>query len=188
MISPSPYPVNPDPSKIKAIILGCDPTAFDKAKKQIPLKTVFGIGQDNRYFAGIKANLALLKISMDEIYVQNLIPKYRQVESSKDPDWVGTAQLHIPDRVKEFDEIDPSRTIPVFLTSELLYKAILNPEQRLLKPKEIFDSTNEVVLPSTTNKLFRPIIILYRHPKYSLKKQHSYTSLLLKQLTSIKFK
>jgi hypothetical protein len=102
---PSPYPNKSNP--LKAFVLGCDPTAFDKDKKQIPLKTVFGIDQDGRYFAGIKANLKLLNIEMEDIYVQNLIPVYRQQESSKDPDWVIAAQSFIPDRVKEFDNIDP---------------------------------------------------------------------------------
>ena len=181
MSNPSPFPSEPDPSKIKAFVLGCDPTAF-KDKIQVPLKIVFAIGQDGRYFAGIKANLALLNIGMDDIYVQNLIQAYGNVESSKDPEWIHAAQLFIPDRVKEFDTIDPTRTIPVFLTSELLYKALFNEGQTPKKPIDIYSNHNDVIIPASQNKLFRPLVILYRHPAYSLKNQQKYKEQLIKQL------
>lgn len=171
MSNPSPFPNKSNP--IKAFVLGCDPTAF-KDKIQVPLKTVFAIGQDGRYFAGIKASLKLLNIKMEEIYVQNLIPEYRQQESSKDPDWVNAAQQYIPDRVKEFDNIDPSRTIPVFLTSELLYKSLLYEGQIPKKPIDIYNNNNDVIIPEDQNKLFRPLIILYRHSSYSLKNKKEY--------------
>jgi len=182
MITLSPYPDKPNSNKIKAFVLGCDPTAF-KDKIQIPLKTVFGIGQDGRYFAGIKSNLAFLNIGIEDIYVQNLIPDYRQQESSKDPDWINSAQQYIPDRFKEFDNIDPSRTIPVFLTSELLYKALLNEGQNPKKPTVIYSDENDIIIPADQNKLFRPLVILYRHPAFSLKKQFKYKDQLLKMLS-----
>ena len=177
MNAPSPYfdKVN----KLKAFVLGCDPTAF-KDKIQVPLKIVFGIGQDGRYFSGIKANLKLLNIGMEDIYVQNLIPVIRQQESSKDPDWVIAAQSFIPDRVKEFDNIDPTRSIPVFLTSELLYKALLNEGQIPKKPIDIYSEESDVIIPPAINKLFRPLIILYRHRAYSLKNQIEYSTRLQK--------
>jgi len=172
MSTPSPYHNKSNP--IKAFVLGCDPTAF-KDKIQVPLKTVFGIGQDGRYFTGIKANLKQLNIEMEDIYVQNLIPVYRQQESSKDPaGWINDAQQYIPDRVKEFDSIDPSRTIPVFLTSELLYKALLIVSQIPHKPTDIYSNESDTIIPAAINKLFRPLVILYRHPTYSLKKQTVY--------------
>lgn len=179
MITASAFPDKPNPSKIRAIVLGCDPTAF-KNKIQVPLKTAFGIGQDGRYFAGIKANLALLNIGLDNIFVQNLIPQSRNVESSTDPDWIQFAQSYIPDRVKEFDNLDPSRAIPVFLTSELLYKALLNKDQFPKKPIEIYNNENEVIISASANKLFRPLIILYRHPAYSFKMQTVYKEKLQK--------
>jgi hypothetical protein len=177
MSNPSPF-LNTSIS-LKAFVLGCDPSAF-KDKVQVPLKTVFGIGQDGRYFAGIKANLNQLNIGMDDIYVQNLIPEYRKQESSKDSDWVNIAQQHIPDRIKEFDDIDPTRTIPVFLTSELLYKALLNEGQIPKKPIDIYSNKNDVFIHPAQNKLFRPLIILYRHPAYSLKNQKEYSDRILK--------
>jgi hypothetical protein len=178
MSTPSPYHNKSNP--LKAFVLGCDPTAF-KDKVLVPLKTVFGIGQDGRYFAGIKANLKQLNIGMEDIYVQNLIPEYRLQESSKDPTgWINDAQQYIPDRIKEFDGIDPTRTIPVFLTSELLYKALLNEGQIPQKPIDIYSDKNDVFIHPAQNKLFRPLIILYRHPAYSLKNQKEYSARLLK--------
>jgi len=172
MSNPSPFPNKSNP--LKAFVLSCDPTAFDKENKQILLKSVFGIGQDGRYFVGIKANLKQLNIGMEDIYVQNLIPEYRLQESSKDPDWINATQRYIPDRVKEFDNIDTSRTIPVFLTSELLYKAILNDGQIPKKPIDIYSNESDVIIPTANNKLFRPLVTLYRHPAYSLKNKKEY--------------
>jgi hypothetical protein len=193
MSTPSPFPNTSNP--LKAFVLGCDPTAFTKEELEklknkqitasemhpIPLKTVFAIGQDRRYFSGIKANLKQLNIEMDDIYVQNLIPEFRQQESSKDPaGWINDAQLYIPDRVKEFDTIDPARKIPVFLTSELLYKALLNEGQIPEKPIKIYSNDKNLIIPAVINKLFRPLVILYRHPTYSLKKQTVYKEKLQK--------
>jgi len=179
MYNPSPYPNKF--KDLKAFVLGCDPTAF-KNNIQVPLKTVFGIGQDGRYFSGIRSNLKLLHFELEDIYVQNLIPEYRTQESTKDPNWIMAAQQYIPDRVKEFDKVDPSRTIPVFLTSELLYKALLNEGLIPAKPKVIYKQESEVIISSENNKLFRPLIILYRHPAYSIKRQLKYKDKIIKEL------
>jgi len=168
-------------NKLKAFVLGCDPTAFDINGKRLVLNKVFGIGQDGRYFAGIKGNLTQLNIRMNEIYVQNLITEYRDFESSKDINWIKSAQKFIPDRVIEFDKIDPSRKIPVFLTSELLYKALLNEGQILKKPANLYSQENDISIPAEINKLCRPLIPFYRHPAYSLKNQPDYKDRLIQQ-------
>ena len=166
--------------KLKAFVLGCDPTAYDKNKNRVVFEKVFGIGQDGRYFAGIKANLKQLNISMDEIYVQNLITEYCDKESSKDKNWVYSAQRFIPSLVLEFDREDPSRKTPVFLTSELQYKALMNEGQKPKKPAELYNTANEIVVAPERNKLFRPLMPLYRHFAYSLKNHTEYKERLLK--------
>lgn len=179
MIQPIPYCTAN--IGIKAFVLGCDPTAFDKKGKRIVLNKVFGIDQDGRYFAGIKCNLLCLNIGLNEIYVQNLIPEYRECESSKDVNWIKSAQIFIPERVIEFDKIDPSRKIPVFLTSELLYKALLNEERIPKKPAQLYAQEIDISIPAEMNKLYRPLVPFYRHPTYSLKNQPNFKDRLIQQ-------
>jgi len=156
-------------STLKAIILGCDPTAFDKSKKRLEFNTVFDIRGDNRYFAGILANLREINLSLDDVYVQNLIPDYRDVESSKDKNWISAALEYISARKNEFDDLDPSCRVPVFLTSELIYKALLNDNEKPRTPADIYDHPEQFIIPASLNKLGRPLVPFYRHPAYSMK-------------------
>ncbi len=156
-------------STLKAIILGCDPTAFDKSKKRLEFNTVFDIRGDKRYFAGILANLREINLTLDDIYVQNLIPEYRKVESSKDKNWVNEARNYIKDRKLEFDRVDPTGKVPVFLTSELIYKALLNDNEKPRTPADIYDHPEQFIIPASLNKLGRHLVPFYRHPAYSMK-------------------
>lgn len=155
-------------SSLKAFVLGCDPSAF-KNDKQLNFNVVFDIGGGKRYFAGILANLKELNLTLDDIYVQNLIPEYRIVESSKDKNWVNEAQNYIKARKQEFDSLDPSFEVPVFLTSELLYKALLNDEEIRRSPADLYDHPDRFIIFSSKNKLGRPLVPFYRHYAYSMK-------------------
>jgi len=177
---PEPYSLGA--STIKAFVLGCDPTAFTKTEKEKPsgerkhleFKVVFDIGGDERYFAGILANLKEVGLELDCIYVQNLVTDYQKEESSKNKAWLKIAQDYIAPRMNEFDEIDPSRKIPVLLTSELLYKALLNVGEKRITAKEFYALRAEIPIPTCANQLHRPLIPFYRHPAYSLKKNKEY--------------
>ena len=179
MITPSPY--HNKALKTKAFVLGCDPTAFDKDRNRIEFEYVFGIGKDKRYFAGINSNLVELGLSRESVYVQNLVTDYQEKETAKNPKWHDTAQQYIKHRKAEFDAIDPGRTIPVFLTSELLYKVLLNDGEIQMKPSELYNSVTDFFIPANRNKLFRPLVPLYRHPAYSMKNKPEYA----KRVTSI---
>lgn len=112
-----PKPYCTDLRKIKAFVLGCDPTGFDKKRNRLIFEYVFNIGgKDKRYFAGILSNLKKLELSLNDVYVQNLITDYQDEESSKNKKWLETAKTYIPARKKEFDAIDKEGKIPVFLT------------------------------------------------------------------------
>jgi len=62
MKTPSPFCFNP--SKIKAFVLGCDPTNFSDNGKPVGLNYVFGIGQDHWYFSDILSNLQLTGVQL----------------------------------------------------------------------------------------------------------------------------
>jgi hypothetical protein len=172
----APKPHQSSKTKISAIILGCDPTAFDKSNNLLQFNTVFDIGGDKRYFAGILKNLNELNLTMEDIYVQNLIPEYREVESSKDKNWIKAAQGFISARKTEFDKLDPSRTVPVFLTSELIYKALLNDNEKPRSAKDIYNTLGEFFIPASMNKLGRPLVPFYRHLAYSMKNKQEIAS------------
>jgi hypothetical protein len=55
---------------IKAFVLGCDPTAFNKDHKRLEFQKAFGLeNKNNPYFAGILSNLELFGITLNNIYV-----------------------------------------------------------------------------------------------------------------------
>lgn len=175
-------PIPPKPWVVehpKAFVLGCDPTAFyaDASGERLLLvfKTVFDInGPDRRYFSAINNNLLELDLCYEtDVYVQNLVVDYQPAETTKNKDWNNVALRSITDRKHEFDAVDVTRRIPVFLTSERLYKVLMNDGEPLLTAKELYEQEN-VVIPADKNKLGRPLIALYRHPKYNYEAQENY--------------
>lgn len=91
------------------------------------------------------------------------------------------ALKYIKARKEEFDNIDKSGKLPVFLTSELLYKVLLNEGEIPLKPTDLYNSESDFFIPAYKNKLSRPLVPLYRHPAYSMKNKQEYA----KRVTSI---
>ncbi len=154
---PRPFCFNP--SKIKAFVLGCDPTAFDKNGNLLEFDYVFDLGKDQRYFSSILKNLNLIGISLKDIYVQNLIADYQKIETAKNKHWEAKAEQYLADRKTEFDQVDPTRKIPVFLTAERLCHFLLNDGEKKRKASEIYTSKTEIPIPPEANKLglFKPI-------------------------------
>lgn len=194
MERPKPYCKNPD--KVKAFVLGCDPTAFSKEERQKPVgqrkhidfETVFNIDDDDgddRYFAGILSNLKEIDLSLDDVYVQNLVSDYQDEESSKNKDWIRNAQGYIPGLIEELARIDPSVKTPVLLTSELLYKALLNDGMKKVPARDFYEIKAEIPIPPGLNKLERPLIPFYRHRAYSLGNYKGYSSLIISFLNNL---
>lgn len=166
----------------KAFVLGCDPTAFmaeDKGKaveerRPIPFMTVFGLDDGLKYFRGINANLDAIGLNSEtDVYIQNLVTDYQNDETSKNKEWDKAAYKSIEARKMEFDSIDPLFKIPVLLTSERLYKVLMNDGEPLLSAAALYEK-QDVLLPAEKNKLGRPLIALYRHPSYNHKSQEPY--------------
>jgi len=163
----------------RAFVLGCDPTAFytDADGKRYPLvfKHVFDLGgPDLRYFSAIRKNLVELDLDfVTEIYVQNLVVDYQPDETTKNKNWNNEALKSIEQRKKEFDDVDPNHRVPVLLTSERLHKVLMNAGEPLLPAQELYEQES-VMIPADKNKLGRPLIALYRHPKYNYSRQIDY--------------
>lgn len=163
----------------RAFVLGCDPTAYytDADGKRYPLvfKHVFDLGgPDLRYFSAINNNLLELGLDYEtDIYVQNMVVDYQPDETTKNKNWNNEALKSIEQRKKEFDDVDPTGRVPVFLTAERLYKVLMNAGEPLLTAKELYEQ-EIVMIPAVKNKLGRPLIALYRHPRYNYKNQEPY--------------
>ncbi|BAX82350.1 hypothetical protein [Labilibaculum antarcticum] len=175
MKEPKPFCSNTD--NIKAFVLGCDPTAFDKTGNRLEFEYVFDLGNDERYFKGVIDNLEQISLSIEKVYVQNLVTDYQKEETSKNKNWHQTAQEYIAIRKQEFDNLDPSGTTPVFLTSEVLYKVLINPDEKKYKASQLYNSPELLPIPAISNLLGRPLIPLYRHWNYNLKKWPQYSKL-----------
>jgi hypothetical protein len=100
------------------------------------------------------------------------------LESSKNKEWKTIATNSIPERKKEFDSIDRSSQIPVLLTSELLYKALILPETSKYKAKEFYGVEAPIPISANYNLLNRPLLPLYRHYLYKLSEHNSYLNYL----------
>lgn len=178
-----------NPKNIKAFVLGCDPTAFDTKRVRIVFDNVFGIKEDNcnngdnRYFSSILKNLNELDLSLDNIYVQNLVTDYQNMETGKNNQWKKIAKKYIPARKQELDEKDPSGLIPVFLTSEYLYKVLINEGQVIHSAKELYENEELVPIKAQSNLLERPLIPLYRHMDYNFSIKKDYKERIKKLIT-----
>lgn len=177
MNPPSPY--HNKAIKTKAFVLGCDPTAFKEGIRR-DFEYVFDIKKDKRYFVGINTNLKSLRLDLECVYVQNLITAYQDFVTSDHPNWKEEALKYVKARKEEFDTIDNLGKLPVFLTSELLYKVLLNEGEIQMKPIELYNSINNFFIPANKNKLSRPLVPLYRHPAYSLKNQNKFADRVIK--------
>ncbi|RIJ45490.1 hypothetical protein D1614_22735 [Maribellus luteus] len=169
---PKPYCINRE--SIKALVLGCDPTAFDKHGNLRKFEYVFDLGNDKRYFNGILKNLQLVGVQINEIYVQNLVTEYQSKETSKNQEWNLLASKSIPARKNEFDRIDGTSDIPVFLTSEVIYKVLLKRDCLKIKARDFYEGNAPIPVSATDNYLGRPLFPLYRHPYYKLELHENY--------------
>ncbi len=165
------------PKKFKAFVLGCDPSNNSDNGKRADLEYVFVIGQDGRYFRDILAKPNLIGLHMEDIYIQNLITDYQDQETGSNKDWENAAKKSLSERIKEFDEQDPRRDIPVLVTAERPYNFLLADKGQILPSKNLYTNARLPVA-AELNKLGRPIFPFFRHHKYKLTDFSDYAALL----------
>lgn len=168
----NPKPFYTNKNKLKAFVLGADPT--NPAK--LEFEYVFAIHSgDRRYFASIERNLDAIGLRIDDVFVQNLVQEYLKLPTAENVHWEKDAERWLPITKKEFDEIDPSGKLPVLVTAERIMK-FLHPETP--KAKDIYSGSVKVPVARNLNKLERPLIPLYRHFNYELSRCPEYQKLL----------
>lgn len=161
---PKPYQGT---EKIKAILLGADPTndgiKINKGLKQ--LDTVFGIGSDfgTAFFTPQLVNIKAIGLNTEELYIQNLCRNYFQKQTSSNRDWGTIAKLWLPYLTDELSAFDSK--IPVLVSAEKIMKALF---PNVPPASSIYSLACK--LPFFSQSLNRNVFPLYRQPTYYLSK------------------
>ena len=178
---PIPHPFVLDKKKVEAIVLGADPTNFTDNHQFKILDFVFGVGSDEPgYFRNIQTNLNAIGLHLEDLYIQNVVRNYLGSVTDKNKYWEIFADYWIEALQKELMDLDPRRNIPALITAESIMKYLVNDHYNLAKPSEIYSSSC-IPVPANNNKLKRPLIPFYRHPRYQLSRNPEYAQ-SLKQL------
>jgi len=189
---PKPYPSKGfNPTLVKAIVLGCDPSNFSNNGETNQLETVFGIegvGKDGRYFAGILKNLNEVGLTLTDIYVQNLCRNYFYKETKKNDIWYNAAALWRKTLKDELNQLGIPQRVPVFLTAEELYRALVNEKHTLRQCKEFYQTPELIPIKPSENHLERPFIPLFRGGAgyYNLKNWENYQNRIVEILANSK--
>jgi len=152
---PIPYPGKS--GKLKAIVLGADPTHPHPEKE---LKYVFGLeNEKSPYFTSILFNLNFLGLSLENIYVQNLCPNYFKKVTDENDGYITIAEKYWLPVIKMELDSQFSPDVPVFVTAWKPLIAIA-PEAAKYQDKKISIYENAIVF--RNNKLDRPVIAFFR--------------------------
>ncbi len=112
-----------------------------------------------------------------------MIQAYLIDETSKNKEWEKHAAQWLPKLKNEFNQVNPNKSKPVFVTAERIMKFLVNDNIKLPAAMEIYsDKAKELYyITPNNNKLKRPLIAFYRHPAYSLLKRINYSLLLIEE-------
>jgi hypothetical protein len=172
---PKAYPENIDSPK--AILLGCDPTNI---KYNICFEHVFALERTHKEFERFVSDwdesLKAIDLSFETIYTQNLCRNYFKEETGKNKIWYEAADFWIPYLIHELKQFDEN--IPVLLSSETIYKALLNKGEKPIGASDFYNLVVEIPIPPEKNKLNRFLIPFYRHRKYSINNYPEYRNKL----------
>jgi hypothetical protein len=165
----------------RAIVLGTDPSYYpEKGKEFRQIRYVFELEtykekRNNPYFDPTLNNLESVGLGLDTVYVENLCRNYFHKITYHNKDvWKQAAAFWIPLLVAELDQKCSNKTMPVLLTTEILYQILINDESQAKTAKELYARDGLVPVPADQNKLGRPLIPLYRHYEYELKRHTEY--------------
>jgi hypothetical protein len=179
---PKPYPaIVEDPAKIKAIILGCDPSNFSDNGKTRELEYVFGIagyGKKGGYFNKILENLSIIELNLSNIYVQNLCQNYFNAVTKDNANWYQAAMLWVNALKDDLVKQKIHSSIPVLLTAEELLRFLVPKEKQKRELKTYYNNPSIVPISIEDNLLNRPLIPFFRggHGYYNLNKWPDYAT------------
>jgi len=155
--------------KIKAIVLGADPTHIVNGKPK-KLDMVFQLNNvKSPYWRSVQNNINQLEgLTLENLYVQNLCRNYFNKETSQNDDWIEIARNNWVPFLKEELDNKFDRSVPILMTTEFILHSILKDKNKSLKAKDIY--TNCITISPNENLLGRELIAFYRHFYYSFNK------------------
>jgi hypothetical protein len=175
-IYPFPKPFS-GTGKIKAIILGADPTHIVSGQPQV-LTTVFELDNPKSpYWRSIARNIAQIPgLNMKNVYVQNVCRNYFTLETSKNNHWEEIAREYwIPFLKNELDDMfDPH--VPILMTTEFILNAALKDPKKRIPANELYSQCKTIA--GDENLFGRELFGFYRHYAYSLDNWGKYSRIL----------
>ena len=164
-------------NKIRAIILGADPTHIVDGSPQ-KFNKVFDLDDEKTpYWRSIHKNLSLIKgLSLETIHVDNLCKNYFSKETSQNKHWVEIAREYwAPFHRNELNRLY-AKNIPVLITTEFILFAILINQKKKIKAENVYNQ--KILFDSYTNLFDRNVIAFYRHFKYALSEWPAYAKFI----------
>jgi hypothetical protein len=157
-----------DKSKLKAFVLGADPSICGGGSNAIKVNVVFGIGEDKKYFNSVNRNLEQVGLTLENVYVQNLVRNYMKREVKSNPYWEQFAYGWLPCLLEELNYIDPDKEMPVLVTDEKVLKFLLINPFDIGLPFQYYNCDIFIPIFPDDNKLERKLIPLYRQAAFQL--------------------
>lgn len=114
----------------------------------------------------MRRNLEALNISLDTIFVQNVVPFYLKVDTGKNKNWLQIASLCVSTLTQELDEFDPSKRIPVLASCREVFELMALYKTVLEETKTYYHQCKSLS-PSET-KIGREVIFFSRSRAYLL--------------------
>ncbi|MGQ8335813.1 hypothetical protein ACUNWD_04630 [Sunxiuqinia sp. A32] len=157
---PIPAPWCEDRNQVKAILLGCDPS--NRHTQIMPY--VFTLGMNipvfNSFKKAFERDLEVVGLSWNSVYVQNLCRNYFRKETSENRRiWLEASKLWIPVLDEELSKFDTN--IPVLLTSDMLFKALVTNPDAYGKTIDFYECRTKFPIDARDNLLNRPLIPFY---------------------------
>lgn len=168
---PQPYKGH---GKIKAILLGANPTngGLHKGDDQIEFTTVFGLDSEySEFFRPQLINLKEIKLGPENLYIQNVCRNYFREQTAKNKAWSKVAAIWVEYLKDELGTLDCN--LPILVTAEKIMK-VLVPD--VPSARDLYSL--KFTPPLFSQKFKRQVFPLYRHPAYMLKKYPEYRKLL----------
>lgn len=106
--------------------------------------------------------MAVIGLSLEDVYVQNLCQNYFDNETSQNPGWKKAAKIWIPYLKEELDNLPIRKNTPVFLTAGILYDVLIIQGTTSYKPKDLYSRPELLPVKACENYLKRPLFPLYR--------------------------
>lgn len=175
---PEPYCEKTD--KVRAIVLGTDPSYKLKGGVQFnKLQYVFEMdhyrtNKHNPFFDSILENLKLVGLDLSSVFVENVCRNYFTKVTYENDIWKEAAAIWVPHLAVELDRRFPDKNIPVLMTTEIIYHVLLNDANLIRSSRDLYKIESAVPIYDDQNKLGRPLIPFYRHYEHKLTRHTEY--------------